>query len=624
MTDFETEYREVFDRALALGLKARSEGLLGLEDELDEEKEKVRDIFEWGLRLAVDGTSSVVIDKILTNLINQETDKDKITMGEIKKDAILAIQAGWPHYLIALLINSHVNIDVEETLKKFGMDGEDRYKMPSLEEIVCRKCGQTNFLFPDTAKECDYCGNELFNPEEEVILSEQDIRFNNAMELYNAKQYVQAKPLIEELANEGYAPAQTKLGNYYYWGGKNGEDWGVEQDLDKANEWYFKAAQQDDPDGLNNLGASYLSGEGVEKDEAKALELYLKAAGLGSAQAQYNLGINYYFGDILEKDLDKACFWCRRAAYQGHTTAQEMFGTLFYFGEVVTQDYEQAIEWFSKAAEKDSEFSMYYLGECYLNGNGVRQDLAKAYDYYQKAANLGNPYAQDAVGVCLMFGFGVKQDYAKAFEYFQKAASPDNAGGEVNEAKLYLGICYYFGIGVKEDRVQAKSILEQMADDYEDAAELLKGTPLIPLSVTNVIKGFCQDNGWYVYQRISMEGQLFPLVLVGNKKIIIACDKQDIMPLVQAKNAIKRFLAMLVKSVDYNEIEVIPVVLTIKEMPIDVTKISGECKERNVKNFDVDTFKDFIEKLGNQGEIEQSLFDEMTQSIVGVVETEDN
>jgi tetratricopeptide (TPR) repeat protein len=337
MSEFETEYRELFDRALALGLKARHEGLLALCDDLDHEKEAKRDIFEWGLRFAMDGVDRIVIDKILANLINQETDKDKITMGKIKKDAILAIQAGWPHYLIALLMNSHVNIDVEKTLRKFGMDGEDRYKSPSFVDVVCKMCGQTNILLSsnDTPGECIYCGNKIQLPENETPLTEQDIRYNKAKELYDARQYLQAKPLIEELANEGYAPAQSLFGNYYYYGDEECLECGVDKDWEKANEWYRKAAEQNDPRGLCNLGLSYANGEGIEKDEVKGFELCSRAAKLGFVSAQFFLGSYYYEGKCVEMDLKKAASWYRKAAYQGSQAGQEIYGTLLYYGDGV-------------------------------------------------------------------------------------------------------------------------------------------------------------------------------------------------------------------------------------------------------------------------------------------------
>jgi TPR repeat protein len=424
-------------------------------------------VFEWGLRLVMDETDSAVIDKILTNLINQETDKDKITMGKIKKDAILAIQAGWPHNLIALLINSHVNIDVEETLRRYGMDGDANYKSPSVKVVTCKICGMESSVYYGIAEECAYCGNKVQFPEEEKSPpTEQEIRYNKAYEFYKAKQYAQARPEIEALANEGYAPAQAILGNYYYYGRETDEGYGVEKDWEKAVELYRKAADQGEPGGLNNLGNSYFYGEGVERDEAKGIELYLESAKKGYAVAQNNLGNCYYLGQAVEQDLEKAVFWYRRAAFNGNPAAQGNYGELYYYGKEVEQNYEIAVEWFSKGADLGNDYSMYMLGECYLNGNGVTQDLTRAYEFYNKAAEMGHPWSQNAAGMFFFFGFGVKQDYAKALEFFQKAVN------DVPEAQYYLGICYYYGYGVKEDQAEAQRFIEQAAENnFADAIE---------------------------------------------------------------------------------------------------------------------------------------------------------
>jgi flagellar motor component MotA len=92
--EFNAEKSAITERARLMAEKNRKEGIFSLSDAIDKEKYYKRDIFEFGLWLITDGTASEIIDKLLTNLVNLETDEDKKTLADLKRKAILAIQAG--------------------------------------------------------------------------------------------------------------------------------------------------------------------------------------------------------------------------------------------------------------------------------------------------------------------------------------------------------------------------------------------------------------------------------------------------------------------------------------------------------------------------------------------------
>ena len=69
------------------------------------------------------------------------------------------------------------------------------------------------------------------------------------------------------------------MGNCYY----SGE--GVEQDYEKAFEFYERAAGWSEPHAVYALGVLYWNGEGVEQVGAKAMELFHEAAALGEEHA---------------------------------------------------------------------------------------------------------------------------------------------------------------------------------------------------------------------------------------------------------------------------------------------------------------------------------------------------
>jgi len=81
-------------RICKLSEKARREGLLALEDDIDEGKERRRDVFEYGMRFMVDGTDAHVIDDILSNLIALERDEKTRRLKQMQKEAVLSIQCG--------------------------------------------------------------------------------------------------------------------------------------------------------------------------------------------------------------------------------------------------------------------------------------------------------------------------------------------------------------------------------------------------------------------------------------------------------------------------------------------------------------------------------------------------
>jgi flagellar motor component MotA len=112
--EFVKRYYEVSGRALAMAEKARREGLLVLEEELDQETIDNRDIFEYGLRFVVDGMDREIIDKILSNIIKQEKDEQAQQLKNIQKEAVLMIQEGLNPELLYVLLNSYTDISLKE------------------------------------------------------------------------------------------------------------------------------------------------------------------------------------------------------------------------------------------------------------------------------------------------------------------------------------------------------------------------------------------------------------------------------------------------------------------------------------------------------------------------------
>ena len=80
-------------------------------------------------------------------------------------------------------------------------------------------------------------------------------------------------------AEGGDADCQHQFGNMYW----HGLD--VQVDYQQARLWLEKAAAQDYPAAVGQLGTMYSDGEGVTPSWRRARELYQRAIELGSSQA---------------------------------------------------------------------------------------------------------------------------------------------------------------------------------------------------------------------------------------------------------------------------------------------------------------------------------------------------
>ncbi|HFU75969.1 MAG TPA: sel1 repeat family protein, partial [Arcobacter sp.] len=77
---------------------------------------------------------------------------------------------------------------------------------------------------------------------------------NEAMELFNAKEYAKSLELYQYLANQGDLASLSTVGYFYH----NGL--AVEQSYQKAIEYYEKAAKEGEHSSAYNLGLLYFRG----------------------------------------------------------------------------------------------------------------------------------------------------------------------------------------------------------------------------------------------------------------------------------------------------------------------------------------------------------------------------
>ncbi|MEN8217098.1 MAG: tetratricopeptide repeat protein [Pseudomonadota bacterium] len=105
--------------------------------------------------------------------------------------------------------------------------------------------------------------------------------YNQGIDFYNNRYFIQAAQKFREAAKQGHAKAQFRLAALYRFGS------GVQKDLDQAIHWYRKAAEQ------------------------------------GNLDAQLSLGMMYYKGIEIPRNLEEAEKWLSLAADQGNQDARD-------------------------------------------------------------------------------------------------------------------------------------------------------------------------------------------------------------------------------------------------------------------------------------------------------------
>ena len=117
-------------------------------------------------------------------------------------------------------------------------------------------------------------------------------------------------------ANQGYAPAELRIGLYYYSGDKP-----VNQDYLEAYKWLEKSANQENSDAQYMLGTMYLSGDGVKQNHVESLEWYEKSAKNGNSKAMVQVGWSYFDGTGVDLNKKIASKYWLDAVNKGNKNA---------------------------------------------------------------------------------------------------------------------------------------------------------------------------------------------------------------------------------------------------------------------------------------------------------------
>lgn len=221
-----------------------------------------------------------------------------------------------------------------------------------------------------------------------------------ALTAFNIKRYEQALAEFSYLADEGDATA------YYY------------------------------------LGKMYSQGLGVEQDDQKAIDFYQKAEG------SYNIDATYELADILLKDakdkddpkFETGLRYLKRAAYAGQPNALYQLGNLYEKGEYVDQDYKSAFGFYLMGSLKGDAQSQYKLSTLYLSGLGTPQDFENGLKWISRSARQGYVLGQQKLA-SLRLTEPALRNIPEAYAWYSIIAAynaEDEVGQEARERRNEL------------------------------------------------------------------------------------------------------------------------------------------------------------------------------------------
>ncbi len=280
----------------------------------------------------------------------------------------------------------------------------------------------------------------------------------------------------KELANHyrsevrnGNIEAMVQLGILYVTGK------GVQQNLERAENYFQRAADAGDSNGWLWLGKIY-----SRDSTKKSLTCYEKAAALGNKEAIQNIKERKQitYDDELQKGIfdyekfkrtgreDKLieAFHCfTHLAKSGHTKSIDKVINLLDNKQDTVKIGDRTIRLFDnkkdtlnfviKAVKLENVTATYYLGVIYQEGlYGVQKNLEKAAEFFEKASERGYSKAMRSIGNLYAKGYGdldEEDEESKVIEWCLKATKENDVWG-----------FYYIGKYFDEQRNDFATALE--------------------------------------------------------------------------------------------------------------------------------------------------------------------
>jgi len=282
----------------------------------------------------------------------------------------------------------------------------------------------------------------------------------------------EARDRLRQAATAGHLMAAVQLGSLLEAGV------GGEADRETAAEWYRRAGQGGEPEGVYRW--ALLTADGPDARVA----VMQRSAEAGYPLAQYELAAHLLTAG---GETAEGIAWLTAAAESGLSRAQHDLAIAYRDGIGTAKDDEAFRLWITKAAEAGFPDSQYGLAVALTDAtHGFEADYERAFSLYSAAAAHGMVEALYGLAYLLSHGFGVQQDFAQAAEKFQTAAEAGHVPSQVALGNLYAN-----GKGVAESRYLAEKW-------YCEAARSGQKDVLLFLGGEDEIDAMCSGHGQVV------------------------------------------------------------------------------------------------------------------------------
>lgn len=216
--------------------------------------------------------------------------------------------------------------------------------------------------------------------------------FDAGLKAYNASEYPKALEIFSKAFQSGSAESGYYLGRMLELG------LGVKADKVAASKIFIASAGQGHAASLNRVGLMHYRGEnGVLQDFNEAFSYFKKSADQNDRNGLFNLGKLYFEGKGVKRDIPRAHELYEKAADLGHVGALNSLGFAYKTGLNVKQDGVRSLGYFRKAAALGNAVALFEVGGFYLRGKSVERSFEQAHLHFNLASSRGHPKASGAL-----------------------------------------------------------------------------------------------------------------------------------------------------------------------------------------------------------------------------------